>query len=92
MNTPDIDNKLVQEKFRIEMRSSQPGDSGEKLLYWYYSTVTDIVNKNKRSENIKWDGGCLHDSDMKCSTNVFLISRWNQRIPAEGSCREYSSS
>ena len=33
VNAPEIDNKLVQKKFRIKMRFSQPGDSGEKLLY-----------------------------------------------------------
>ena len=47
MNVPEIDNKLVQKKFRIEMRFSQPGDSGEKLLYWYHGTVTEIMNLKK---------------------------------------------
>ena len=54
-NAPEIDNKLVQKKFRIDMRISQPGDSGEKLLDWYHGTVNEIVNKNKRREKIKWD-------------------------------------
>ena len=45
VNVPEIDNNLVQKKFRIEMRFSQPGDSGEKLLDWYHGTVTEIVNK-----------------------------------------------
>ena len=47
MNAPEIDNKFVQKKFRIEMRFSQPGDSGEKLLYWNYGNVTETVNKRK---------------------------------------------
>ena len=47
VNSPEIDNKLVQKKFRIAMRFSQPGDSGEKLLDWYHGNVTDILNKNK---------------------------------------------
>ena len=46
VNALEIDNKLVQKKFRIGMRFSQPGDNGEKLLYWYHGTVTEIVNKN----------------------------------------------
>ena len=33
VNAPEIDNKLVQDKFRIEMRFSQLVDSDEKLLY-----------------------------------------------------------
>ena len=37
------------------MRFSQPGDNGEKLLYWYHGTVTDIANKKKRIEKIKWN-------------------------------------
>ena len=85
MNAPEIDNKLVQKKFRTEMRFSQPGDSGEKLLYWYHGNVNDIVNKNKRSVKIKWEDDCLHDDDMKFSSNLLLISRWNQKIPIEGS-------
>ena len=89
---PEIHNKLVQKKFRIEMRFSQPGDSGEKLLYWYHNTVTEIVNKNKRSVKIKWDYNFLHEKDTKFSTNVLLISRWNQKIPLEGSWREYLTS
>ena len=44
VNAPEIDNKLVLKKFRIEMRFSQLGDSGEKLLGWYHDTVTDILN------------------------------------------------
>ena len=76
---------MVQKKFRIEMRFSQTGDSDRKLLYWYYGTVTEIVNKKKRSLKIKWDNDCLHDNDIKCSTNVLLISRWNEKIPVEGS-------
>ena len=92
MNSPEIDNKLVQKKFRIDMRFSQPGDSGEKLLDWYHGTVTDILNKNKSSLKINWDDNCLHDNDMKCSTNVLLISLWNQKIPVEGSWREYLTS
>ena len=32
VNAPSIDNKLVQKDFRIEMRFSHPGDSGEKYL------------------------------------------------------------
>ena len=43
----EIENKLVQKKFRIEMRFSQPGDSGEKLLYWYHATVTETANRRK---------------------------------------------
>ena len=92
VNAPEIDNKLVQKKFRIDMRISQPGDSGEKLLYWYHSTVNDIVNKKKRSVNIKWDDDFFHEDYMKFSTNVLLISRWNQKIPVEGSWREYLTS
>ena len=92
VNEPEIDNKLVQKKFRIEMKFSQPGDNGEKLLYWYHGTVTDILNKNKRSVKIKWDDNCLQDNDMKFSTNVLLISRWNQKIQVEGSWREYLAS
>ena len=64
VNAPEIDNKLVQNKCRIEMRFSQPGDSGENLLYWYHGTVTEIVNKNKISVKIKWDDDCLHDDNI----------------------------
>ena len=32
VKTPEIHNNLVQRKFIIEMRVSEPGDSGEKLL------------------------------------------------------------
>ena len=92
MNMTEIDNKLVQKKFRIEMRFSNTGDSGEKLLDFYHGTVTDIVNKNKRSVNIKWDDNFLHYNDMKFSTNVLLISRWNQKILVEGSWREHLTS
>ena len=92
VNAPEIDNKLVQKKFRIDMRFSQPGDSGKKLLDWYHGTVTEIFNKNKMIVMIKWDEDCLHDNDIKFSTNVFLISRWNQKIPVEGSWREYLTS
>ena len=92
VNTPEIDNKLIQKKFRIDMRFSQPGDSDEKLLDWYYGTVNDIVNKKKRSVKINWDDNCLHENDMKFSNNVLLISRWNQKIPVEGSWREYLTS
>ena len=91
-NAPEIDNKLVQKKFRIEMRFSQPGDRGKKLLDWYHGTVTEIVNKKKRSVNIKWDDNCLHDNDMKISTNVLLLSRWNQKKLVEGLWREYLTS
>ena len=44
VNAPEIDNKLVQNQFRIEMRFSHPGDSGDKLLDSYQGTVTEIVN------------------------------------------------
>ena len=74
------------------MRFSQSGYSGEKLLDWYHVTVTDILNKNKRSVKIKWDNGFLHDDDIKFSTNVLLKDRWNQKIPVEGSWREYLTS
>ena len=47
VNAPEIDIKLVQKKFRIEMRFSQPGYSGEKLLYSYNGNVTENVNKRK---------------------------------------------
>ena len=40
VNTLEIYNKVVQKKFRIEMRFIQPENSGEKLLYWYHGTVT----------------------------------------------------
>ena len=92
MNAPDIDNKLVQKRFRTEMRFSQPVYSGEKLLDWYHGTVTEIVNKKKRIVNIKWEDDFLHDNDMKFSTNILLISRRNQKIPVEGSWREYLTS
>ena len=46
-NAPEIDNKLVQKKFRIDMRFIQPGDSDKKLLDWYNVTVNEIVNKRK---------------------------------------------
>ena len=92
VNAPDIDNKLVQKRFRTEMRFSQPVYSGEKLLDWYHGTVTEIVNKKKRIVNIKWEDDFLHDNDMKFSTNILLISRRNQKIPVEGSWREYLTS
>ena len=92
MNAQEIEIKFVQNKFRIEMRFSQPGDSGKKLYDWYHGTVTEIANKKKRSVKIKWDDDCLHDNDMKFSTNMLLISRWNQKIPVEGSRREYLTS
>ena len=88
VNAPEIDNKLVQNKFRIEMRFSQTGESGKNLLDWYHGTVPEVVNKNKRSVKIKWEEDYLHDDDMKFSTNVLLISRWYQKIPVEGSWRE----
>ena len=74
------------------MRFIQPGDSDKKLLDWYHVTVNEIANKKKRRVKIKWDDYCLHDHDMKFSNNVMLISRWNQKIPVEGSCREYLTS
>ena len=92
VNAPEIYNKLVQKKFRIEMRFSQPGDSGKKLLDWYHGTVTEIFNKNKMIVMIKWDEDFLHDNDIKFSTNVLLISRWNHKIRVEGSWREYLTS
>ena len=92
LNTLERNNKLVQKKFRNEMRFSQPGDSGEKLLDWYHSTVIEIFNKKKRSVKIKLDDYCLHDNDMKFSTNMLLISIWIQKIPLEGSWREYLTS
>ena len=75
MNAPEIDNKLVQNKFRIDMRFSQLGDSGDKLLDWYHGTVTEIVNKKEMIAKIKWYGDCLRHNDMKFCTNVLLISR-----------------
>ena len=75
VDVSEIDNKLVQNNFRIEMRFIQPGDSGKKLLDWYHGTVTEILNKNKISVKIKWVEDCLHVDDMKFSTNVLLISR-----------------
>ena len=92
MNAPEIDNKLVQKKFRIEMRVIQPRDSDKKLLDWYHVTVNEIVNKKKRRVKTIWDDYCLYDHDMKFSTNVLLISRWNQKILVEGSWREYLTS
>ena len=92
VNATEIYNKLVQKKFRIEMRFSQTRDSGENLLDWYQDTVTNMLNKNKRSANIKWDNDFLHKNDMKISTNVLLISRRNQKIPVEGLWREYLTS
>ena len=92
MNAPEIDNKSVQKKFRIKMRFRQPRDSGEKLLYLYHGTVNEIVNKNRSSVKIKWDKDYFHDNDMKFSTNMFLISIWNQKIPVEGLWREYLTS
>ena len=92
VNAPEIDSKLVQNKFRVEMRFSQPGDSGKKLLDWYHGTVTDIVNTNKRSVKIKWGNDYLHDDDTKFYTYVLLISRWNQKILVEGPWREYLTS
>ena len=47
LNAQEKDNNLVQKKFRIEMRFSQPGDSDEKLLYWYHATVTETANRRK---------------------------------------------
>ena len=91
VNAPEIDNKLVQKKFRTEMSFSQPGEIDEKLLDWYHGTVTEIMNK-KMSVKIKWDNDCLHNNDMQISTNVLLISIWNQKIPVEGSWREYLTS
>ena len=74
------------------MRFSQPVDSGEKLLYWYHGTVTEILNKKKSSVYINWDDYCLHDDYTKFSTNVLLISRWDHKIPVEGLWREYLTS
>ena len=92
VNLPEIDNKLVQKKFRIAMRFSQPGESGEKLLDWYHGNVTDILNKKKMILKIKCDEHFLHGDDMEFSTNVLLISRWNQKILVEGSWREHLTS
>ena len=41
---------------------------------------------------IKWDDDFLNENDMKISTNVLLIRRRNQKIPVEGSWREYLTS
>ena len=46
-NAPEIDNKLVQKKFRTEMRFIQPRDNGKKLLDWYHGNVTETVNKRE---------------------------------------------
>ena len=92
VNVPEIDNKLVQKKFMIEMKFSQPGDSVEKLLDWYHVTVTDILNKKKSIVKIKWDEYLLHSDNMKFYTNVLLISRWNQKILVGGLWREYLTS
>ena len=88
VNAPEINNKLVQNNFKIEMRFSMPGDSGEKVLDWYHGTVTKIVNKNKRSVEITWDEECLHDDDLEKTTQVLLISRWNHKKSLAGTWRE----
>ena len=60
VNAPDIDNKLVQNKFRIEMGFSHPGDSGEKLLDFYHGTVTEIFNlKNILSRSSETTISCM---------------------------------
>ena len=51
MKAPEIYNKLVQKNFRIEMRFSQPGDSGKRLLDWYHCIVNEIVNIKKECED-----------------------------------------
>ena len=54
VNAPDIDNKLVQKKFRIKMRFSQPRDSGEKLLDWYHGTVTEKPIVEGALRDLEW--------------------------------------
>ena len=89
VNAPEIDRMLVKKKFRIEMRFSSPGDGGSEEFDWYSGTVIRLVNKTKRTVEIKWDNLCLHHDDASTTTNVLLISRWNQKIPEAGTWREY---
>ena len=46
--------------------------------------MAENVNKKMRSLNIKWDNDCLHENDIKFSTNVLLISRRNQKKNSGG--------
>ena len=89
MNAPEIYNKLVQKKLRIEMRFIHPGDSSKKVFDWYHGTVTKLIHKENRVVEITWDNVSLHNNNVKVSTNKLLMSRWNQKTPVEGVWREY---
>ena len=52
VNTPEVDQPLVQKKFRIEMRFSAIGNGGSKELEWFYRTMTRLVNTKKKSVEI----------------------------------------
>ena len=86
---PTIDKKLIQKDFRIKMRFSHPGISNKKVSDGYHGTVTKLVHKENRILEITWDDVCLHDDNMKVSTDKLLMSRWNQKTPVEGAWREY---
>lgn len=89
VNALEVDHVLVQHKFRIEMRFSLPGSGGSEDFEWYYGTVSWLVNKKKRSVKIAWHESCLHDDDLLTTTNVLLISRWNEKVPVAGTWRQY---
>ena len=89
VNAPEVDQPLVQKKFRIEMRFSGTDDGGSEKLEWFYGTVTRLVNKKKRSVEITWDKSCLHKDDLRKTTNVLLINRWNDKVPVAGTWRQY---
>ena len=51
--------------------------------------MTKLVHKENRVMEITWDDVCLHNDDVKVSTDKLLMSRWNQKTPVVGAWREY---
>ena len=62
---PEINSKLVKEKFKIGMMFEQVGNSGELIPDWYHGVVVEIINKETRTVEIEWDEKCLHGDDKK---------------------------
>ena len=86
---PEINNKLVKQKFKIEMMFEQVGNSGELLPDWYHGVVVKIVNKEKRTVEIEWDETCLHEADKKRTKHPLLITKYNPKTPQKNAWRRY---
>ena len=92
VNPPEINKKMIEREYRIEMRFGGTGDGGDKVCNWYHGKVTKIINKKDRKVEITWDDDCLHDDEtetMKVTVNVLKISMWNRKTPVPGCWREY---